>query len=152
MHSTLYWGGRPHVSIALTQGNCPRFPINMRLGRTQIRSGCFGEEKLLLPLQEMEPDPSAVLSVALSVHLLSCSASVLISYVVKCFCVIFFGISLLRLILPPSMGRQLCYFSPWIIVTVRNPLRFYVLNVNDDELLLKRTRLGMALFDYLRGS
>jgi len=83
----------------------------MRLGRTHILPGRFGEEKLVLPLQEMEPDPSAVLSVALSVHLLSCSVLILISYMVKCFCFTFFGTSFFRLFLPPSVSRQLCYFS-----------------------------------------
>lgn len=126
MHSTLYCGGQPHVSIALTQGNCPRFPINLRLGRTQIRSGRFGEEKRVWPLQEMEPDPYAALSIALLVHLLRCSVSLLISYMVKCFCVTYFGISLFRLVLPPSVGRQLRYFSLWVIVTVRNHLSAFL--------------------------
>jgi hypothetical protein len=153
MHSTLYWGGQPYVSIALTQGNCPRFPINMRLGRSQIRSGCFGEEKLVLLLQEMEPDPSAVLSVALSVHLLNCSVSVLISYMVKCFCVTFFCISFFRLVLPSSVGRHLCCFSLWVIVTVRNPLSAFLRTKRKwRRTLLKWTRLGMAIFDDLRGS
>jgi hypothetical protein len=44
--------GQFHASVALTQGNSPRYPLYMR---PHSCCGRYGEEKNLLPLTGIEP-------------------------------------------------------------------------------------------------
>ena len=46
--------GLPHAPAALSPLNNPLYPVNRRLGGSQIRSRCFGEEKNDFPFREFE--------------------------------------------------------------------------------------------------
>jgi hypothetical protein len=51
-----------HVSDALPHRNSLKYPLDRELGGTQSQSGCYEEDKNLLPLPGIEPPPVTHLS------------------------------------------------------------------------------------------